>query len=136
MQEEKDRLAKEAEDKKKADLAKKEEEEKKKAEAAAVAAEKAKKAAEEAASLASAKSTSLFASDSARQEWEAYSKVLAHIKTVVTPSITSNPGLKKNCNAVRRDIVAAIGRVTNRREEIMRVVSVSKPILSYFFFNS
>lgn len=123
VQEEKDRLAKEAEDKKKADLAKKEEEEKKKAEAAAAAAEKAKKAAEEAASLASAKSTSLFASDSARQEWEAYSKVLAHIKTVVTPSITSNPGLKKNCNAVRRDIVAAIGRVTNRREEIMRVAT-------------
>ncbi|KAF9148595.1 hypothetical protein BG015_009657 [Linnemannia schmuckeri] len=123
VQEEKERLAKEAEDKKKADLAKKEEQEKKKAEAAAAAAEKAKKAAEEAASLASAKSTSLFASDSARQEWEAYSKVLEHIKTVVTPSITSNPALKKNCNAVRRDIVAAIGRVTNRREEIMRVAT-------------
>lgn len=130
MQEEKERLAKEAEDKKKADLAKKEEQEKKRAEAAAAAAEKAKKAAEEAASLASAKSTSLFASDSARQEWEAYSKVLEHIKTVVTPSITSNPVLKKNCNAVRRDIVAAIGRVTNKREEIMRVVSVSKSMLS------
>ncbi|KAG0298258.1 Nuclear pore complex nucleoporin component [Linnemannia gamsii] len=123
VQEEKDRVAKEAEDKRKADLAKKEELEKKRAEAAAVAAEKAKKAAEEAASLASAKSTSLFASDSARQEWEGYSKVLEHIKTVVAPSITSNPGLKKNCNAVRRDIVAAIGRVTNRREEIMRVAT-------------
>ncbi|KAG9067320.1 hypothetical protein KI688_012103 [Linnemannia hyalina] len=123
VQEEKEKLAKEAEDKKKADLAKKEELEKKKAEAAAAAAVKAKKAAEEAASLASAKSTSLFASDSAKQEWETYSKVLEHIKTVVTPSITSNPGLKKNCNAVRRDIVAAIGRVTNKREEIMRVAT-------------
>ncbi|KAK3833831.1 MAG: GLE1-like protein-domain-containing protein [Linnemannia elongata] len=123
VQEEKERLAKEAEDKKKADLAKKEEQEKKRAEAAAAVAEKAKKAAEEAASLASAKSTSLFASDSARQEWEAYSKVLEHIKTVVTPSITSNPTLKKNCNALRRDIVASIGTVTNKREEIMRVAT-------------
>ncbi|KAF9920222.1 hypothetical protein FBU30_009979 [Linnemannia zychae] len=123
IQEEKDRIAKEAEEKKKAEIAKKEEQEKKAAEAAAAAVAKAKKEAEEAESLAAAKSSSAFASEAAKQEWEKYIKVLEYIKTVVMPSITSNPALKKTCGNIRREIVGAIGRVTNKREEILRIAT-------------
>ncbi|KAF9131756.1 hypothetical protein BGW39_001358 [Mortierella sp. 14UC] len=128
VQEEKDRIAKEAEDKRTAEIAKKEEQEKKAAETAAAAAvaaaeraEKAKKAAAEKASLESAKSSTVFASESAKLERENYLKVLENIKSVVTPAIAGNINLKKACNATRRDIVSAIGRVTNRQDEIMRV---------------
>ncbi|KAF9909063.1 hypothetical protein EC991_009124 [Linnemannia zychae] len=130
VQEEKDRIAKEAEDKKKAEIAKKEEQDKKAAETAAAAAaaaadraEKAKKAAAEKASLESAKSSTIFASESAKLERENYLKVLENIKSVVTPAIAGNINLKKACNATRRDIVSAIGRVTNRQDEIMRVAT-------------
>ncbi|KAG0373535.1 hypothetical protein BGX24_011574 [Mortierella sp. AD032] len=130
VQEENDRIAKEVEDKRKADIAKKEEQEKKAAEtaaanaaAAAEAAERAKKAAAERASLESAKSSTVFASESAKLERENYLKVLENIKSVVTPGIAGNLNLKKACNAIRRDIVSAIGRVTNRQDEIMRVAT-------------
>ncbi|KAG0213291.1 hypothetical protein BGX33_003041 [Mortierella sp. NVP41] len=132
IQEEKDRVAKEAEDKKKAEIAMKEEQEKKKAgEAAAAAAaeaEKAKKAAA-AASAAAAESSSIFASEPAQAEWDKYSKVLEQIKSVVMPSIKSNPVLTRSCNTARRDIVSAIGRVTNKQDEIFRVATEIDDIL-------
>ncbi|KAF9960782.1 hypothetical protein BGZ72_005947 [Mortierella alpina] len=114
---EKERLEKEAEAKKKAEIAAKEAKEKK---AQQEAAEMAKKAAAAAAAAAS-NSSSTFVSDTAEAEWQHYTKIVLHLRTVVKPSIISNRDLKKICFEARREIVPFIGQLFNKREQVMRV---------------
>ncbi|KAG0008565.1 hypothetical protein BGZ80_003296 [Entomortierella chlamydospora] len=122
-QQEKERLAKEQEDKAKALAAQKEAQEKKASEEAAAKAEKAKKAAEAAAQKASAGASAIFVSEAANAEYQRYIKVLEHIRSVVLPAVTGNPQLKKFCFGARREIVASIGQLVNRRSEILRVAT-------------
>ncbi|KAF9966186.1 hypothetical protein BGZ70_003041 [Mortierella alpina] len=114
---EKERLEKEAEEKKKAEVAAKEAKEKK---AQQEAAEMAKKAAAAAATAAS-NSSSTFVSDTAEAEWQHYTKIVLHLRTVVKPGIVSNRDLKKICFEARREIVPFIGQLFNKREQVMRV---------------
>ncbi|KAF9102760.1 hypothetical protein BGX27_010865 [Mortierella sp. AM989] len=122
-QQEKERLAKEAEDKAKAAVAQKEAQNKKAAEEVAAKAEKAKKTAAAAAEKASADTSAIFVSEAASAEYQRYTKVLEHIRMVVLPAITGNPQLKKFCFSARRDIVASIGQLVNKRSEILRVAT-------------
>ncbi|KAF9572237.1 hypothetical protein EC968_010103 [Mortierella alpina] len=114
---EKERLQKEAEEKKKAEIAAKEAKEKK---AQQEAAEMAKKAAAAAAAAAS-NSSSTFVSDTAEEEWQNYTKIVLHLRTVVKPGIVGNRDLKKICFEARREIVPFIGQLFNKREQVMRV---------------
>ncbi|KAF9989344.1 hypothetical protein BGZ75_006633 [Mortierella antarctica] len=114
---EKERLAKEAEEKKKAEIAAKEAKEKK---AQQEAAEMAKKAAAAAAAAAS-NSSSTFVSDTAEAEWQHYTNIVLHLRTVVKPGIVGNRDLKKICFEARREIVPFIGQLFNKREQVMRV---------------
>ncbi|KAI1318273.1 hypothetical protein EDD11_006969 [Mortierella claussenii] len=122
-QEERDRIAKEAEDKKKAEQAEKEAKEKQAADVAAAAAEKIKKAAAVAAERASANTSAIFVSEAASAEYKHYTQTLEHIRTKVLPAVTSNPVLKKFCFGARRDIVASIGQLINKKQEVYRVAS-------------
>ncbi|KAF9357666.1 hypothetical protein BGX26_003341 [Mortierella sp. AD094] len=122
-QQEKERLAKEQEDKAKAIVAQKEAQEKKAAEEAVAKAEKAKKAAEVAAQKVSANTSAIFVSEAANAEYQRYIKVLDHIRSAILPAVTGNPQLKKFCFGARRDIVASIGQLVNRRSEILRVAT-------------
>ncbi|KAF9206341.1 hypothetical protein BGZ49_002631, partial [Haplosporangium sp. Z 27] len=122
-QQEKERIAKEKEDKAKAEVAQKEAEKKKAADEAAAKAERAKKQAEAAAQKASSETSAIFASEAASEEYQRYTKVLNHIRTVVLPAVTGNPQIKKFCFSARRDIVAAIGQLVNKRSEVLRVAT-------------
>ncbi|KAG0203114.1 hypothetical protein BGX28_004509 [Mortierella sp. GBA30] len=113
---EKERLAKEAEDKKKAEIAAKEAREKK---AEQEAANRAKKAADAAAAAAS-NSSATFVSDNAEVEWQHYTNIVKHLREVVKPSIVANRDLKKACFEARREIVPMIGQLFNKREQVMR----------------
>ncbi|KAF9918337.1 hypothetical protein BX616_009234 [Lobosporangium transversale] len=119
----KERVAKEAEEKKKAEAAKKEAQVKAAADAAAAAAESAKRAAVAAAEKASAESSAIFVSEAAREEYGRYSQILEHIRTKVLPTVTNNPAIKKFCFGARRDIVASIGQLINKQEEVYRVAT-------------
>jgi hypothetical protein len=82
----------------------------------------AKKAAAAAAAAAS-NSSSTFVSDTAEEEWQHYTKIVLHLRTVVKPGIVNNRDLKKICFEARREIVPFIGQLFNKREQVMRVVS-------------
>ncbi|KAF9387920.1 hypothetical protein BGX21_000435, partial [Mortierella sp. AD011] len=122
-QQEKERLAKEQEDKAKALAAQKEAQEKKASEEAAAKAERLKKAAEVATQKALAGANAIFVSEAANAEYQRYIKVLEHIRSVILPAVTGNPQLKKFCFGARRDIVASIGQLVNKRSEILRVAT-------------
>ncbi|KAG0362212.1 hypothetical protein BG005_006351 [Podila minutissima] len=125
---EKERIAKEAEDKKKAAMAEKEEQEKKAKEASAAAAAataaKAKKIADDAAkkaSMATSNAASVFVSGAADKERQHYKSVLDYIHNEVVVAIDSNKAVKKSCADAKREIVPLIGQLINVRDEILRV---------------
>ncbi|KAG0344287.1 hypothetical protein BG004_004600 [Podila humilis] len=125
---EEERLAKEAEDQKRAAEAEKEAKEKRAKEAseaaAAASAAQAKKLADEAtkrASLASANAAGMFASESANLEHQHYKSVLAHIHDEVVVTVQNNKALKQFCGEAKREIIPLIGQLINVREEIVRV---------------
>ncbi|KAG0294040.1 hypothetical protein BGZ98_001935 [Dissophora globulifera] len=120
---EKDRIAKEQEDRKNAAAAQKAAQDKQATLAAAAAAEQAQKAAEAAANRASATTSAIFVSDAGRAEYEKYSAVLERIRTVILPAVAGNPMLKKYCFGARREMVADIGQLVNKRDEIYRVAT-------------
>ena len=126
---EKERIAREAEDKKKAAMAEKEAQEKKAKEAsvaaAAAAAARAQKIADDAskkASLETSKTTSIFVSEAADKEHQHYKSVLEYIHNEVVVAIESNKVVKKSCSDAKREIVPLIGQLINVRDEIIRVV--------------
>ncbi|KAG0339086.1 Nuclear pore complex nucleoporin component [Podila horticola] len=125
---EKERVAKEAEDNKKAAMAEKEAQEKKAKEASAAAeaatAAKAKKIADDAAkkaSLATSNAAGVFVSQAADKERQHYKSVLDYIHNEVVVAIDSNKAVKKSCADAKREIVPLIGQLINVRDEILRV---------------
>ncbi|KAF9433752.1 hypothetical protein BGZ76_009032 [Entomortierella beljakovae] len=123
IREEEERKVKEAEEKEKASIAQKEAQQKKATEEAEAKAERAKKAAAAAAEKRATDTSAIFVSEAANAEYQRYTKVLDHIRTRVLPAVTGNPPLKKFCFGARRDIVASIGQLINKRQEVIRVAT-------------
>ncbi|KAI8347957.1 GLE1-like protein-domain-containing protein [Mortierella sp. GBAus27b] len=131
IQLEKENAAKAEEEKAKAETAKKQAQERKAAEDAAAAeraikdakdkraaeaAEKAKNAVQDASNA-----SAIFVSESASVEYRRYMELIQHIKTVVRPAIDNDPGLKKFCNGIKREVLPFIGQLTNERKTVFRV---------------
>ncbi|KAF8929800.1 GLE1-like protein-domain-containing protein [Dissophora ornata] len=120
---EKERVAKEEEEKIKAAAAEKEAKSKRASEAAAAAAEKAKQVVIAAAERASSNTSAIFVSEAGNAEYQNYTKVLDQIRQVVLPTVAANPALKKYCNSAKREMVADLGQLVNKQSEIFRVAT-------------
>ncbi|ETS62522.1 hypothetical protein PaG_03154 [Moesziomyces aphidis] len=62
-------------------------------------------------------------------EYDEWMAKIRHIKTSVLPSIASNPELRKQCFAAKRQITPKIGQLTNSRAEIVRITQAIAGVL-------
>ncbi|KAG0236892.1 hypothetical protein BGW42_002390 [Actinomortierella wolfii] len=119
--EERERLAREAEEKKKAAEAKKKEEERKLAEAKKKEEEQAKEAAKrkaERVANASANAEALNFSPASKEEYDKYWGIFGQFRNSIKPSVAGNTPLRKQVNAIKRDVTPAIGQLVNTRVSI------------------
>lgn len=66
---------------------------------------------------------------SALKEYDGWMAKIRHIKTDVLPAISSNPDLRKQCFAAKRQITPKIGQLTNSRQEISRITQAIASVL-------
>ncbi|SJX61390.1 related to GLE1-RNA export mediator [Sporisorium reilianum f. sp. reilianum] len=62
-------------------------------------------------------------------EYDEWMAKIRHIKTNVLPTISSNPDLRKQCFAAKRQITPKVGQLTNSRQEITRITQAIAGVL-------
>uniref|UniRef100_V5ESZ8 mRNA export factor GLE1 n=1 Tax=Kalmanozyma brasiliensis (strain GHG001) TaxID=1365824 RepID=V5ESZ8_KALBG len=62
-------------------------------------------------------------------EHDGWMTKIRHIKSNVLPAISSNPDLRKQCFAAKRQITPKIGQLTNSRTEITRIATAIASVL-------
>lgn len=62
-------------------------------------------------------------------EYDEWMTKIRHIKTNLLPTISSNPDLRKQCFAAKRQITPKIGQLTNSRQEITRITQAIASVL-------
>lgn len=62
-------------------------------------------------------------------EYDGWMDKIRHIKSNVLPTISSNPDLRKQCFAAKRQITPKIGQLTNSRQEITRITQAIAAVL-------
>ncbi|SNX82689.1 related to GLE1 - RNA export mediator [Melanopsichium pennsylvanicum] len=92
-------------------------------------AAKAKRSEIEAAKAAAMGGTGDDIRNSALAEYNSWMAKIKHIKTAVLPTISSNPDLRKQCFAAKRQITPKIGQLTNSRAEITRIAQAIASVL-------
>ncbi|KAF9971416.1 hypothetical protein BGZ73_005649 [Actinomortierella ambigua] len=120
--EERERQVREAEEKKKALEAKKKEEEQRLVEAKKKQEEQAKEAAKkkaERAAQATANVDALNVSPTSKEEYDKYWSVFWMFRNNIKPAIAANMPLKKQVNAIKREMVPAVGQLVNTRDSII-----------------
>ncbi|SPC60715.1 related to GLE1 - RNA export mediator [Ustilago sp. UG-2017b] len=65
----------------------------------------------------------------ALREYVGWMEKIRNIKTNVLPAISSNPELRKQCFAAKRQITPKVGQLTNSRQEITRITQAIASVL-------
>ncbi|KAG0254433.1 hypothetical protein DFQ27_006836 [Actinomortierella ambigua] len=117
--EERERLAREAEEKKKALEAKKKAEEQRLVEAKKKQEEQAAKKKAERAAQATANVGALNVSPASKDEYDRYWAIFWWFRNTIKPNIAANTPLRKQVNAIKRDMVPAVGQLVNKRTSII-----------------